>query len=432
MEFKAIRPLAEPLSAVVQVPGSKSLTNRALIQAALADGRSILREALFSEDTELMIAALRTLGIRIEADPNARQITIEGCGGQIPASDGDLFCGNSGTTLRFCTALCALGRGSYRLDGVERMRARPIGPLVEALRAAGAVIGYDAGDGYPPLTVRGGGLRGGAISFASAQSSQFVSALLMVAPHARGDIYLDIRDMVSLPYIHMTVRLMEHFGVSVMHKTDDRDARIIIPAPQRYTARDYVIEPDASGASYFFAAAAVAGGSVTVENLGSESLQGDAGFPDVLHRMGCGVQRTRHSIRVDGPPAGTRLRGVDVDLADMPDMAQTLAVVALFAEGPTHIRNIGNLRIKETDRLTALGTELNRFGADVEVATDSIRIDPPAQLVPARVHTYDDHRMAMSFAVAGLALDGVEILDPDCVGKTFPDFFERLDALHGG
>ncbi|HRX84788.1 MAG TPA: 3-phosphoshikimate 1-carboxyvinyltransferase [Phycisphaerae bacterium] len=431
MEFKAIQPVSRPIDAVVEVPGSKSLTNRALILAALAQGRSTLSGVLFSEDTELMMAAMRTLGIQVDADAQACTVGIEGCSGQLPATDADLFCGNSGTTIRFCTALCALGRGAYRLDGIERMRSRPIGPLVEALRGLGVSIGYESVDGFPPVIVRGGGLRGGGVAFASAPSSQFISALLMVAPYARGDIFLDLREMVSVPYVTMTLQLMEGFGVAAVAKHEGRNAKVIIPAPQTYAGQAWQIEPDASNASYFLAAAAVTGGSVTVRHLGSASTQGDVGFVDVLRRMGCHVERSPDTLTVRGPSGGERLAAVDVDLGDMPDVAQTLAVAALFADGTTHIRNVGNLRIKETDRLTALATELMRFGAEVEVGTDSLSVTPPNRPLPARVHTYNDHRMAMSFAVAGLMIDGVEILDPGCVAKTFPDFFERFDRLRG-
>lgn len=431
MDFVAIHPASAPLDAVAEVPGSKSITNRALIIAALAQGRSELTGVLFSEDTELMMAALQALGIRIDADRANCRVTIDGCGGHLPATDADLFCGNSGTTLRFCTAVCALGSGAYRLDGIERMRLRPIDPLVDGLRALGAVIGYAEAEGFPPVQVRGGGLRGGQVGFSAAPSSQFISALLMAAPCARGDVFFDLQDMVSVPYVTMTLQMMEAFGVSTIVRQDGRNAKVIVPAPQSYAGRDWRIEPDASNASYFLAAAAVAGGAVTVPHLGTDSTQGDVGFVDVLAGMGCRVEKTATALRVRGPAGGARLTAVDVDLADMPDVAQTLAVVALFADGTTRIRNVGNLRIKETDRLTALATELMRFGAAVELTDDSIAITPPGRPTPARVHTYNDHRMAMSFAVAGLAIDGVEILDPGCVAKTFPDFFERFQRLAG-
>ena len=429
MERKAIRPSGGPLDAVVRLPGSKSLTNRALVVGALADGRTELTGALFSDDTALMIACLQALEVQIDADAACESITIDGCGGNLPATDADLFCGNSGTTIRFCTALCALGSGSYRLDGVERMRQRPLGPLVEALRSVGVLIGYEAAEGYPPVMVRGGGIRAGTMVFDAPPSSQYVSALLMSAPYAAGDVFIELRHLISAPYITMTVRLMEAFGAAVIEKMEGHCARIIVPAPQRYAGRGYAIEPDASNASYFLAAPAVADGQVTVEGLGTDSVQGDVRFVDVLEQMGCRVERGADSLRVEGPAEGEKLRGVDVDLNDMPDVAQTLAVIALFAEGPTTIRNVGNLRIKETDRLAALAVELDKFGARVELADDGLTIHPPARVAPAPVATYGDHRMAMSFALAGLAVEGVEILDPTCVNKTFPDFFERFEQM---
>ncbi len=431
MKAKRITPVTEPLDKVVRLPGSKSLTNRALIVSALADGRSTLSGALFSDDTELMIAALGTLGIRVKADREKETIVVDGCRGQVPATDGDLFCGNSGTTIRFCTAFCALGSGSYKLDGIDRMRQRPIGDLVNALRTMGPVVGYEDKDGYPPVVVRGGGIRSSIVGFDTVSSSQYISALLMVAPYSQGDIFIQIRDLISVPYVSMTVKLMDSFGVTVVEKVEGTSARYIVPAPQRYTARDFSIEPDASNASYFLAAPAVAGGVVTVEGLGTGSVQGDVNFVDVLEKMGCRIDKKLNLLRVEGPPAGQKLSGVDVDLNDMPDIAQTLAVVALFAEGPTSIRNVGSLRVKETDRLEALRNELVKFGARVELCSDAITIYPPEAPTPARVETYDDHRMAMSFSLAALVVPDVEILDPTCVNKTFPDFFDRFEALCG-
>jgi 3-phosphoshikimate 1-carboxyvinyltransferase len=299
------------------------------------------------------------------------------------------------------------------------------------LRAAGALVGYvhEDEEGYPPVEVRRGGLRGGTIAFDAAPSSQYVSALLMVAPYAMADVFIESRHMVSAPYVAMTTKMMDAFGVAVVESAEGSSARYIVPAPQRYTGRTYAIEPDASNASYFLAAPAIAGGQVLVEGLGTGSIQGDVRFVDVLEQMGCDVERSADSLRVRGPRPGARLRGVDVDLNDMPDVAQTLAVVALFAEGPTTIRNVGNLRVKETDRLTALANELGKFDAQVEIREDGLKIHPPGRPVPARVETYDDHRMAMSFALAGLAIDGVEILDPTCVNKTFPEYFEYFERM---
>ena len=430
MKSKRIQPATGPLDATVSIPGSKSLTNRALAIAALADGTTTLSEALYSDDTELMIACLQVLGIRVETDIEGCRIVVHGCGGNIPASDGELFCGNSGTTIRFCTALCTLGKGHYTLDGNDRMRQRPIADLVGALRSTGAVIGYEGTDGFPPVTVRGGGMRGSKITMLAPPSSQYVSAILMAAPYASGDIFLEIKETISAPYLSMTARMMESFGVSVMSRISDSTTRFVVPAPQRYVASDYVIEPDASNASYFLAAPAIVGGRITVENLGTKSIQGDVRFVDVLEEMGCQVTREANKTTVRGPEAPACLKGIDIDLNDMPDTAQTLAVVAMFADGPTLIRNVGSLRVKETDRLSALSNELKKLGAGVYTTEDSIEITPPQAFKPASIHTYDDHRMAMSFALAGLRIDGVAIEDPTCVNKTFPDFFDRFEAMY--
>ena len=419
-----------PLRATVRVPGSKSLTNRALVITALADGVSTLTGALFSDDTELMIDALQVLGITVAGDREANRITVTGCGGHLPATDAEIYCGNSGTTIRFLTAVCALGMGPYTLDGNDRMRERPIGPLIDALRAAGVIVGYDDVEGFAPVTIRRGMMRGAAIGFDSPPSSQYVSAVLMAAPCASGDVMIDVRgDVVSAPYLTMTTRLMDAFGASVIEDVADRRARFVVPAPQRYAGRTWAIEPDASNASYFLAAPAVAGGSVRVEGLGSDSVQGDVHFVDVLEKMGCGVQCESNRLTVSGPQPPKRLRGVDVDLVDMPDVAQTLAVVALFADGPTTIRNIANLRIKETDRIAALACELRKLGAEVTEQSDALCIQPPRIVTPATIDTYNDHRMAMSFAVAGLRIDGIQIRDPQCVNKTFPDFFDRFAGV---
>ncbi len=425
-----LEPATVPLRASVTPPGSKSLTNRAMVTAAVASGTSTLTNALFADDTCHMIDGLRRLGFTVGADENEHRIQVTGRGGHIPSCGADLFCGNSGTTIRFCAALAALGSGAYRLDGIARMRERPIGDLVDGLRRLGAGVEYHGQEGYPPITIHARGLAGGRIGFDDVSSSQFVSALLMAAPAAAGDVLIHIdHQPVSAPYLHMTVGLMSLFGVSVIDEILPNAARFVVPAPQTYQATDYRIEPDASSASYFLAAPSVVGGQVTVEGLGIASLQGDVRFVDVLERMGCDVERSPDSLTVHSPPGGARPRGVEVDLCDMPDTVQTLAVVALFASGPTAIRNVGNLRVKETDRLAALASELTSLGARVELSEDGIVIHPPEQITPATIRTYDDHRMAMSFALAGLAIDGVVIENPKCVNKTFPGFFDRWAAM---
>ncbi len=424
------QPATQPLDAVVTLPGSKSITNRALVVSALADGTSLIKGMLLAEDTRRMIEALRALGITITVDEQNRVAEVTGCRGQLPADRANLFCGNSGTTIRFCTALTALGHGRFQLDGIERMRRRPIGELADVLRALGAGVECPDREGYPPIIVHARGLGGGHVAFESPQSSQSVSGLMLASPYAMRDVLIDITGTVtSATYLKMTTSVMDHFGVSVIEQYAERNAKLIIAAPQRYAGTTYAVEPDASNATYFLAAPAVAGGRVTVEGLGTGSIQGDVRFVDILERMGCTVTREPMRLTVTGPAEGRRLHGVDVDLNDMPDTAQTLAVLALFADGATTIRNAGNLRVKETDRLDALHRELGKLGARVDESDDGLRIEPPERIPPATIDTYGDHRMAMSFAVAGLGCEGIVINDPQCCGKTFPGFFEQFERM---
>ncbi|MGB2987150.1 MAG: 3-phosphoshikimate 1-carboxyvinyltransferase [Phycisphaerae bacterium] len=424
------QPVSGQVDATVTLPGSKSITNRALIAAALADGHSLLTGVLLAEDTRLMVDALRALGIAIAIDENDCVAEVTGCRGHVPAVEAGLFCGNAGTVMRFCTALVALGHGRFQLDGVERMRRRPIGGLVKVLQALGSGVEYLGEEGYPPLVVRAKGLGGGHVSFESPESSQLVSALLLAAPYAHADVLIEVPGALpSVPYLKLTTQVMDRFGVAVLEQYDAASTKFIVEAPQRYQGTTLAIEPDASNASYFLAAPAVAGGRVTVERLGTESIQGDARFVDVLERMGCRIERRPAQTTVWGPVAGERLRGLDVDLNDMPDTVQTLAVLALFADGPTVIRNVANLRVKETDRLASLNLELTKLGARVEERADGLRIHPPERITPAVIDTYNDHRMAMSFALVGLRSPGIVIRNPECCGKTFPDFFERFERL---
>ncbi|MCG3126081.1 MAG: 3-phosphoshikimate 1-carboxyvinyltransferase [Phycisphaerae bacterium] len=424
MNHVSIQP-SGPIVATVEVPGSKSLTQRHLICAALAEGRSRIRGALLADDTQLMIAALRAL--EFEIGVQGTTIEVVGGGGQIRAVDASLNVGHAGTAMRFLAALLCLGQGLYRIDGSARMRQRPIGPLVDALGELGAQIGYDAQRGFPPLTIVARGLAGGPLEFRTPPSSQFISAILMVSPYALRDVLMRIDGpVVSGPYVEMTVDVMRRMGVELLAD----GPRYVIPGTQRYRGGDYAIEPDASAATYFFAAAAITGGKVRVNGLTRRSAQGDVGFVDVLRRMGCTVTEGGSFLEVAAPRGG-RLRAVDEDLNDMPDSVQTLAVTALFADGVTHIRNVANLRIKETDRIAALAAELARLGARVDVRDDGLSIFPPERVRPAEIRTYDDHRMAMSLALAGLAAPGVVILNPECVSKSFPDFFESLARACG-
>jgi 3-phosphoshikimate 1-carboxyvinyltransferase len=411
------------LSARVRVPGSKSVSNRALLIAALAAGTSRLRGGLDSDDTRAMRNALTDLGSRVETHPGVWQVV--GRGGRLSAPAAPLDVGNSGTTARFLTAAAALADGPVVIDGNARMRERPIRDLVDALARLGARCQILGRDGCPPVRVEGGGLPGGAASIdARTSSSQFVSALLLAAPYAKTDVVLTLvgEQVVSRPYVDLTLQAMAAFGADAGWESR---GVLRVAAGRIYRARDYAIEADASAAAYPFCAAAIAGGRVRVEGIAPDSLQPDFRLLAILERMGCRVDRGDDWAEVEGPP---QLRAVDVDMNDLPDAALALAVVALFADGPSHIRNVPNLRIKETDRLAALETELRRLGADARAGEADLVI-APGPLRGACVRTYDDHRMAMAFALAGLRVPGVAIQDPGCVSKTWPDYFEMLERL---
>ena len=421
----AIEPADRPVDADVRLPGSKSLTNRALVLAALAQGTSTLEGALWSEDSLVMVDSLRRLGIEVEVDESAERMVVHGRGGTIPAERAELFVGNSGTTARFLAALVALGRGEYVIDGVPRMRERPIQPLLEALQQLGVDAVSLTGTGCPPVRVRGGGLRGGTIRMRGDISSQYLSALLMIGPCVPQGLRVELAgDLVSVPYVEMTLAVMADFGVEARH----HEFRVFeVPAGQRYRARVYPIEPDASAASYFFALAAATGGRVRILHLGEGSRQGDVHFVDLLEQMGCTVIREPDAITVIGRRP---LRGIEVDMNAISDTVPTLAALAPLAEGPVVIRNVQHIRYKETDRIAAVATELRRLGVRVEEFPDGLAIYP-GPIQPAVIRTYRDHRMAMSFAVLGCAMPGIIIDDPGCVAKTFPDFFERLAAALG-
>ncbi len=426
-EVLAIHPVTAPVAGIARVPGSKSITNRALLVAALADGESELTGALLSDDTRYMAGALRGLGIDVVTDEAAGRFTVRGGGGTFPAERADFFVGNSGTTMRFLTAALPLGRGVYRIDGVPRMRQRPISPLLDALTALGADVRDEAGTGCPPVVVHANGLPGGRVRMTGDQSSQYFTALLLAGPYATRGLEVEvIGDLVSKPYMPMTAAVMAAFGVTAeLDLTAWRTFRV---APgQRYRGRSYRIEPDASNASYFFAAAAVTGGTVRVEGLGRGSTQGDLRFVDVLAAMGATVREADDAVEVQGP-AGGALRGVDLDLGGISDTAQTLAAIAPFAAGPTTIRGVAHSRLKETDRVAAVATELRRLGQGVDEFADGLTIHP-ALVLPADIETYDDHRMAMSFAITALRAPGIRLIDPGCVAKTFPAFFQRLDEV---
>jgi 3-phosphoshikimate 1-carboxyvinyltransferase len=413
-----------PPATSIRVPGSKSLTNRALAIAAMADGPSTLTGALESEDTRVMVEALKVLGIAVLHDTDIAQVRLEGCGGRMPARQASLDIANSGTSLRFLTAMLATGAGNYHLDGTSRMRQRPVADLLEVLRDLGVSARSDLGTGCPPVTIEARGMDGGYCTVRGDVSSQFLSGLLMASPYAKDTVTVEVRGvLVSQPYVSMTLAVMEAFGV----KTGNRKFRRFDICPAHYRGRDYAIEPDATAASYFFALAALTGGTITALGLGPSSLQGDLAFVDILEHMGCSVIRLPDRTTVTGGP----LRAVDVDMNTISDTVMTMAVVALFADGVSRIRNVGHIRHKETDRIAALAAELRKLGARIDELPDGLVIEPPdsAMLQPALIQTYDDHRMAMSFALAGLKIPGVTILDPGCVDKTYPGFWRDLEAV---
>ena len=415
-----IEPLDRPVDATVGVPGSKSITNRALILGALADGRSTIKNPLFSDDPYWLMTALSTLGFPLHADSDASQAIITGMRGIIPGIGGEVFVGNAGTVARFLPPMLALGKGRYRVDGVARMRERPISGLVDALRGLGAEVGYAERDGAFPLAVGGGGIRGGSVTVHGADSSQYLSGVLMAAPYARAPVELLASGRKHWPYVGITVDVMREFGVDA----EVGNGRFAVE-PAAYAAREYEIEPDASAASYFFAAGAVSGGRVRVPGLGARSAQGDLRFVEVLAEMGCEVEVGEDFVEVRGPE---KLRGVEVDMGAFSDTMMTLAAIAPFADGPTVIANVGHTRLQETDRVAAVATELARLGIEVQERRDGLRI-VPGPVLGGLLRTYGDHRMAMAFSLVGLVVPGITIQDPACVTKTLPDFFDRLDAL---
>lgn len=435
-----VTPINHVLNATVRVPGSKSLTNRALLIAALADGTTRLTNALFSDDSRHFANALKTLGFDIQLDEVNHEMTVTGLGGNIPAKKAELFIGNAGTAARFLSAFLTLGNGEYILDGEPRMRERPIGDLVAALGQLGCDI-QSMDDGRqttdhrpssmdhrqicPPIKIIANGLVGGKTKIAGDISSQFLSALLMVAPYAKSPIEIELTtELNSKPYVDMTIAIMKDFGVEV--ERDGYQSFMIPLATFHSPLATFPIESDASAASYFFAAPAICGGTVHVENISRRSVQGDINFLDVLVQMGCVVEEADNSITVHRPSS---IVGIDVDMRDIPDTAQTLAAIAPFADSPTRIRGIASARVKETDRVHATCTELARLGVRVEEAADGMTIYPVEKMRPAVIQTYNDHRMAMAFSLIGLRFDGVTIENPACVSKTFPNFFEVFETL---
>lgn len=424
MKTLKLTPPAAPISHSFEVLGSKSYTNRSLIIAALASGVSKLSLASISADSEAMTQALRLLGVSIEEDkaPHGTTLIVEGTGGALNPYHGEINVGPAGTTMRFLTALCAAIPGiDVVLSGTERMHARPIKELVTALRSLGAEIDYLGTEGCPPLRIRSKThLKGGTISMNGTVSSQFITAVLLTAPLHTNKLIVEIEgEQISKSYIDMTLQSIQEFGVTI---SNDSYKRYVCAAGQKYQSRVTQIEGDASGASYLWGLAAISGGKVTVKNVNPQSAQGDIHFPEVLMRMGCSVSSDSRSITVVGPKA---LKGIEIDLSNMPDVAQTLAVVAAFAQGDTIMRGLSTLRVKETDRIAALHAELEKVGISSEPGPDYLIVHGGTPH-GARIATYEDHRMAMSFAMMSTRVPGIEIEEPNVVQKSFPTFWEAL------
>ncbi len=423
MQNVSVAKLTPPkeLRGSLTLPGSKSFTNRALIAAALADGTSELLNASASEDTRLLLGALIKHGVHIDLNDAMRKIIVHGGAPGGCSERNAFYLGNAGTAVRFLTAYLTLHEGNFVIDGDLRMRQRPIEDLLSALRQLGGDVKSAHGNGCPPIGIRAAGLKGGKASVKADVSSQYVSALLLAAPYAEQGVELELQqDPTSRGYIDMTLAVMRRFGVEPTWT-----GRSILVKPAHYSATTYYSEPDAAGANYLFAAAAVTGGSVRVNGLGNESVQSERKFVDVLRRMGCSVEESEFFTQVKGG----ELAGIDIDMNASPDSVQTLAAVALFAKGPTTIRNVANLRVKETDRLSALSNELAKLGATVQERDDGLSITPPDKLTPAEIASYGDHRMVMSFSIAALREPAITLENPACVSKSFPEFFDVLHQL---
>ncbi|HDY7754272.1 TPA: 3-phosphoshikimate 1-carboxyvinyltransferase [Vibrio vulnificus] len=424
MESLTLQPIKK-VNGEVNLPGSKSVSNRALLLAALAKGTTRLTNLLDSDDIRHMLNALTKLGVHYELSADKTVCVVEGLGRPFTATEAqELFLGNAGTAMRPLAAALCLGKGEFVLTGEPRMKERPIGHLVDALREAGAQIEYLENENYPPLKINATGLQAGTVNIDGSISSQFLTAFLMAAPLAQGEVKIHIvGELVSKPYIDITLQIMKQFGVDVVNNAYQE---FIIPAGQSYVSPgQFLVEGDASSASYFLAAAAIKGGEIKVTGIGKNSIQGDIHFADALEKMGAEVEWGEDYVisRVG------RLKGIDMDYNHIPDAAMTIATTALFAQGTTAIRNVYNWRVKETDRLSAMATELRKVGAEVEEGEDYLIVNPPQQLTHAAIDTYDDHRIAMCFSLVALSDTPVTINDPKCTSKTFPDYFDKLASL---
>jgi len=427
MEFLDL-PASTAARGTVRLPGSKSISNRVLLLAALAKGTTIVRALLDSDDTRVMLDALRALGVGVARVSDSDDYEITGGGGAFPVKQAELFLGNAGTAFRSLTAACALSGGEYVLKGVARMHERPIGDLVDALRRLGARIDYLGQEGFPPLKIHPAELAGDATEVRGNVSSQFLTGLLMALPLRQRNTTIEVvGELISKPYIGITLAMLRRFGVEIAR---DGWQRFGVPAAARYQSPGEIwVEGDASSASYFLAAGAIGGGPVRVQGVGRDSVQGDVRFADALAKMGAQIDMGPNWIEASAPKNG-RLKAIDLDCNAIPDAAMTLAVAALFADGVTTLRNIASWRVKETDRIAAMATELRKVGATVEEGADFIRITPPEKLVPnAVIDTYDDHRMAMCLSLVTLGGVPVRINDPACVNKTFPEYFRIFAGI---
>ncbi|GAA5497140.1 3-phosphoshikimate 1-carboxyvinyltransferase [Rubritalea halochordaticola] len=424
MESITLEPIKK-IEGEIHLPGSKSLSNRALLLAALAEGKTEITNLLDSDDVRYMLGALKQLGVDYELSEDGTRCVVTGKGGPLTdAGSYELYLGNAGTAMRPLSAALCLGRGEFTLTGEPRMEERPIDALVDAMRQGGCQIDYLKSEGYPPLKITADGFAGGKISIDGSISSQFLTAVLMSAPLAKADTEIEIvGELVSKPYIDITIHTMAQFGVTV---ENDNYERFLVKSGQTYQAPgSFLVEGDASSASYFLAAAAIKGGRVKVTGIGKKSIQGDVRFADVLEDMGAKVEWGDDYVAVESG----KLTAVDQDMNHIPDAAMTIATTALFAEGTTAIRNIYNWRVKETDRLFAMATELRKVGAEVVEGEDFIEVTPPAELKHAAIDTYNDHRIAMCFSLLALDPVSVTINDPGCTAKTFPDYFEKLESV---
>lgn len=428
MDRYEVKQLQHPVDLELEVPGSKSITNRALFLAALSTGRTHLTGVLFSEDSRYFLSSLESLGFEVEIQEEKREVRVSGCGGRIPKAEAEIYVGSAGTAARFLTAMLALSEGTYTIQASEQMKRRPMGPLFDALTKMGAEFTYLEQEGYLPVRVKGcrGGCQEAFIDIS--RSTQFLSALLMMAPVLGGDFRIHITsEKKDGSYIRITRRMMEQFGVKSSFDPDE--GIYVIHSGQSYKKEEYAIEPDVSAACYFYAMAALTGGRALVRGVYKDSMQGDLRFLEVLEKLGCGMREMDHGIEITGTEDG-RYPGIEIDMNDFSDQTMTLAALAVFADSKTVIRNIGHIRLQESDRLSAIATELTRMGLEVQEGEDYLVINPGTPK-PCHVQTYEDHRMAMAFALIGLRSEGIVIENPMCCKKTFEEYFEVLDGIVG-